>query len=112
MEEVTLIPVPSGQDLWLHEVIWNVPGTQGLTTRFRFIAPGLAGLTTDDALADMQALCTGFALDRISNQGPQPAQIIVSLADVVMPFGQTNPDAVQYFEAYRIENGACIWEIY
>ncbi|MGL5009173.1 MAG: DUF6497 family protein [Paracoccaceae bacterium] len=112
MEEVELIAVPSGQDLWLQEVIWNVPGTQGLTTRFRFVAPGLAELEFEVAQADMQALCEEFALDRISNQGPQPAQIIISLADTALPFGEANPDAVQYFEAFRIENGACIWEIY
>jgi hypothetical protein len=107
-----LLGVPSGQAVTLQDVIWNVRGVQGLTLRFRFVAPDLAGLDLDTALADMQALCESYAIPRSTDFGPAPQQIIISLADVALPFGEAAPDAVQYFEAYRIENGACIWEIY
>ncbi len=107
-----LVPVPSGQAVTLQEVIWNVPGAQGLTLRFRFVAPGLAGLDLETALADMQALCDSFAAPRVTDFGPVPQQIIISLSDAARPFGEAAPDAVQYFEAYRMENDACIWEIY
>ena len=106
------IAVPSGQLVTLQEVIWNVPGAQGLTLRFRFVAPALAGWDLETALADMQALCDSYAAPRVTDFGPVPEQIIISLADAPRPFGETAPDAVQYFEAYRIENGNCIWEIY
>ena len=33
------VTVPSGQSVTLQDVIWNVPGTDGMATRFRFIAP-------------------------------------------------------------------------
>jgi hypothetical protein len=107
-----LIAVPSGQAVTLQEVIWNVPGAQGLTLRFRFVAPDLGALDVAAALADMQGLCDSYAAPRVTDFGPVPQQIIISLADAARPFGETAPDAVQYFEAYRIENGACIWEIY
>lgn len=107
-----LVPVPSGQAVTLQEVIWNVPGTQGLTLRFRFVAHDLATLDVETALADMQALCDAYAAPRVTDFGPVPQQIIISLADAARPFGEAAPDAVQYFEAYRMENGACIWEIY
>jgi hypothetical protein len=110
--DTTLIAVPSGMDVFLQEVIWNVPGTQGLTLRFRFVAPDLASAEVDAALADMQALCDSFAAPRMTDFGPVPQQIVISLADAERPFGEAAPDAVQYFEAYRIENNACIWEIY
>jgi Family of unknown function (DUF6497) len=107
-----LLQVPSGLAITLQEVIWNVPGVQGLTLRFRFVAPDLATLDVDTALADMQVLCERYAAPTLSDFGPVPQQIIISLADAARPFGEAAPDAVQYFEAYRIENGACIWEIY
>lgn len=107
-----LLKVPSGQAVTLQEVIWNVQGVLGLTLRFRFVAPDLAALDVETALADMQALCDTFAVPRSTDFGPAPRQIIISMADAALPFGEAAPDAVQYFEAYRIENGACIWEIY
>jgi hypothetical protein len=107
-----LLVVPSGQTVTLQEVIWNVPGVQGLTLRFRFVAPDLASLDVEAALADMQALCDTYAAPKLTDFGPVPEQIIISLADAPRPFGEVAPDAVQYFEAYRIENGACIWEMF
>lgn len=110
------IPVPSGQPVTLQDVIWNESGPQGLTLRFRFIAPQIAraggSVDFDTAAADMQALCEGFALPRLAEFGPMPAQVVISLADVEVPFGEAAPDATQFFEAFSIRDGACIWEIY
>ncbi|MEZ5753955.1 MAG: DUF6497 family protein [Paracoccaceae bacterium] len=109
------IAVPSGQAVSLQDVIWNVPGPEGMTLRFRFVAPGIApggGVDFDTASADMQFLCDSFALPRIAAQGPHPEQVIISLSDVALAFGEAAPEATQFFEAFRIEDGACIWEIY
>lgn len=109
------IAVPSGQAVSLQDVIWNVPGPEGMTLRFRFVAPGIApggGVDFDTAAADMQFLCDSFALPRIAAQGPHPEQVIISLSDVALAFGEAAPEATQFFEAFRIEDGACIWEIY
>lgn len=110
------IVLPSGQTVTLIETIWNTPGPQGLVTRFRFLAPDINGQTgaVDFAAAadDIAWLCQNFALDRVVQTGPLPSQVIVSLEDREVPFGEPAPDATQYFEAFRIENGSCIWEIF
>jgi hypothetical protein len=110
-----LIAVPSGQPVTLQEVIWNAPGPQGLTLRFRFLAPEIrAGGTVDfdTAMADMLHLCQTFALPRLADFGPAPAQVIISMADVALPFGDAAPEATQFFEAYSVQDGTCVWEIY
>lgn len=109
------IVVPSGQTVTLQEVIWNEPGPFGLTFRFRFVAPAIApggGIDAETASADMASLCDSYALPRIDAQGPQPQQIIISFSDRPVPFGETLPEVTQYFEAFRIEDGACIWEMF
>ena len=76
------ITVPSGLPLSLHEVITNLPG-QGLTYRFRFIAPDITRdeMDYDTVEADMAHLCQTIALPRIPNTGPKPNQIVISIAD-------------------------------
>ncbi len=110
------VPVPSGQQVTLQDVIWNAPGAYGLTLRFRFLAPAIArkggSIDFETAAADMQALCETYALQRLADFGPAPTQIIISMSDVAVPFGEAAPDATQFFEAYRIEDGACIWEAF
>ncbi|TDQ56122.1 DUF6497 family protein [Phaeovulum veldkampii] len=109
------IAVPSGQAVEWVETIHDAPGPSGLTIRFRFLAPQIGGsdpIDPDQALVDMEHLCTTFALPRIVEPGPQPAQIIISLSDRPVLFGATDPEATQYFEAFRPEGGVCIWEIY
>jgi hypothetical protein len=100
----------------LQDVVWNAPGPEGLTTRFRFIAPAIAagGGTVDfDAIAaDMLWLCQTYALPRIASPGPQPSQIVISLSDTALPFGEASPDATQFFEAYTIEDGQCVWSVF
>ncbi len=109
--------MPSGQPVTLQDVIWNEPGPAGLTARFRFIAPEIAReggtIGFETAIADMDALCNDFALPRIDTRtGPQPAQIVVSLSDRPVEFGAMTPEATQFFEAYAIEDGACVWEAF
>jgi Family of unknown function (DUF6497) len=114
MDEV--IEVPSGQKVTLLDVITNVPGPEGLATRFRFLAPGIAreGGTVDPetAAADMDFLCQAYALAKIADMGPQPGQIIISMSDVDVPFGETRPDATQFFNSYSIADGTCVWDVY
>lgn len=97
------IAVPSGQIVTLIDIIRDEEGIM----RFRFLAPAIsADVGFDTAAGDMMALCESFALPR--SQGA--SQIVVSLADSIFPFGETMPDAVQYFEAFSIEDGHCILE--
>lgn len=110
------IEVPSGQEVVFVDIIQGEPGPGGLTYRFRFIAPAIARdggtVSMEEAHDDMQALCDLFALPRIAATGPQPAQVVISLSDRPVAFGQQAPEATQFFEAYRIDAGKCVWEIF
>ena len=111
-----LIPVPSGQPVVLQDVIWNAPGPEGLAVRFRFVAPQIARdsgtVTYEAAAADIVHLCQTYALPRLTEFGPQPTQVIISLSDQALPFGESAPEATQFFEAFTHEDGHCIWEIF
>ena len=106
------VSVPSGRKLSLIDVITDVRGPAGATARFRFLAPGLVPADAETAADDMQALCDGFAIKRIEGMVPAPQQIVISFASEAVPFGQAAPDVVQFFESYRPENGACVWEVF
>lgn len=109
------VPVPSGQEVHWIDTISDTPGPEGLTMRFRFLAPQIGGddpMDPDVAAADMQALCEEFALPRLSAIGPRPAQVVISLSDRVVPFGETDEEAVQFFEAYSVVDGGCEWELF
>jgi hypothetical protein len=106
------VPVPSGQAVTLQDVIWGEPGDEGLTVRFRFVAPAIRGPRGfARAEADMQHLCDTYALPRaLTVTGPRPERIVISLADRPVEFGAPAPEAVQFIEVYAIDTGACVWE--
>ena len=114
--DAEVVAVPSGQVVTFLDAIRDTQGPDGLTMRFRFVAPAIAAqggtVDLDTALADMQALCETYALPRVTGTVPEPRQIVIALADRALPFGEAAPDATQYFEGYRVENGICIWEAF
>jgi hypothetical protein len=110
------IEVPSGQRVVLQDVIWGEPGPEGLTVRFRFIAPEISAIggsiTFDEAIEDMDFLCNTYALPRVqTGTGPTPSQIIVSFAEQAVEFGVIT-DATQFIESYAIGTGECVWEAF
>lgn len=106
------VEVPSGRELSLIDVITNAPGPSGAAARFRFLAPGLTAEEVEGSMADMQAACDTFALPRTDGMVPAPQQIIITFMSAAVPFGEPAPDVVQFFESFRIENGACVWEVF
>ncbi len=114
-EDTSLVDVPSGQPLTLIEVIWNVPGPAGTAVRFHFLAPEIApggSIGFDVASTDMAALCDTYAVPRVEEAGATPDQIIIAMSDRVVPFGQTDADATQFFEAYSLQGDTCVWEMF
>lgn len=111
--EADRVTLPSGLEAWLQEMLWDRPGG-GLVYRFRFVAQDFIteGADFDVLRADLEHLCHAVALPRISNVGPEPSQVIISLANRASEFGVMDPDVAQIFEAYSVENGACIWEVF
>lgn len=106
------VDVPSGRSLSLIDVITNAPGPEGATARFRFLAPDLSSEDAEAAAADMQALCDTFAVERIDGMVPAPQQIVITFMSEAVPFGEAAPQVVQFFESYRPDNGACVWEVF
>lgn len=106
--------VPSGQEVTFQDTIWDEPGPAGLAVRFRFIAPRIARNKGDieflKAEEDMVHLCETYALPRLAEAGEMPAQVIITLSDRPVTFGLSDPEATQFFEAYRPDDGACVWE--
>lgn len=108
------IALPSGSSVTFHDVIWGEPGPAGLTVRFRFLDPDLSAKIDaqdfDGMEADTAFLCESYALERITDMGPQPQQIVISIADREVPFGEPAPEAAQIFEAYSYDGETCTWE--
>jgi len=110
------ISVPSGQYVTLLETLADAPGNDGPALRLRFLAPAIARdagtVDADTAGRDMDYLCNTVALPQIPPDGPRPVEIIISLSDRDVPLGEDDPDATQFFNSYRIAEGACQWDMF
>lgn len=115
-QEAGPLAVPSGQEVRYLDTVQSAPGPEGLAIRFRFVAPAIArdsgSVGAEAAQADMEWLCNSFALPRLSATGPAPSQVIISLSDRAVAFGETAPEATQFFEAYAVVDGRCVWEAF
>lgn len=112
--ERQMFAVPSGQPVMLQDLFWQEG--DDLVLRVRFLAPQIAReggtVAYDAAVKDMLHLCDTVVRPQVEAGEDKPDQIIISFSDIDVPFGEADPAATQFFEAYRIENGACIWEVY
>ena len=105
--------VPSGQQIDLQEVLVEELGEE-TWLRFRFIAPQIArgpeAIAYDVAAPDIEHLCTAVALPYMVEHALSGQVIVVSLSDRALEFGAADPEATQYFEAFRAAEDRCIWE--
>ncbi|KIC51407.1 hypothetical protein RA29_02425 [Tateyamaria sp. ANG-S1] len=110
---VFALDVPSGQPVTLSEVLVDEVGAE-LWMRFRFLAPDIArdaaAVTYADAEGDFQALCDDFALSYIASFGFSADVVVISLMDRPVAFGAADPEATQFFEAFRPSPDGCVWE--
>jgi len=106
--------LPSGLEARFFEAITDRPEGGGLIYRFRYVSEGFEARPghVEALFADLTYLCETHALPRISDLGPQPRQVVISLADRGSEFGVYDPQVPQVFEAFRPENGSCIWELF
>ncbi|APE42875.1 hypothetical protein BOO69_05130 [Sulfitobacter alexandrii] len=107
------LEVPSGQPVTLQEVLVDSVGPQSFL-RFRLVAPAIARETSDldyeTVAADLMYLCQDLAIPYIAEFELTGDVIVISLADRETEFGVADPESTQFFEAFRIEEGRCIWE--
>lgn len=110
------INLPSGEKVTLIDTLANIPGNDGLAMRYRFLAPQIARdggtVDADTAAKDMDWLCNTYAMPRLPNTGPKPVEIIISMSDRDVPFGEDHPEATQFFNSYNIDDGTCQWVMY
>lgn len=106
--------VPSGQAVTLHDVILDMPSPDAAIYRFRYLAPAIArtGGTMDfeASIGDMQHLCDTYARHIMAAPLPASVQVIISFADMPVPFGETNPEVTQFFVAFSLKDGLCMLE--
>ncbi|MCC5985636.1 MAG: acetolactate synthase [Rhodobacteraceae bacterium] len=105
--------LPSGQDAVLHDSYWEEDSG---TLRLRFIVeavvdPAYGG---DDAavFADMEWLCADTGLAMIAADGNPWEGVTVTMMAEPVEFGRSAPDVVQFFEAFAVADGTCIWEVH
>lgn len=109
------VSVPSGQAISLNEVLVD-DATGHTLVRFRFVAPAIArdsgSVEYDVAAGDMEHLCRDLVIPYMTEFELAFSHVVISMSDRDIPFGEANPQATQYFEAYRLEDADCIWEAY
>jgi hypothetical protein len=105
--------VPSGHSVELYEVLVDAVESE-TWLRFRFIAPHIArgegAVEYDVAASDMMHLCAALALPYSAEYALAGDVIVISLADRATEFGVADPEATQFFEAFRPVDNTCIWE--
>lgn len=106
------LAVPSGYELYLHELVFEARQDHSNVARFRYVMPiiGHEGITFANVEKDFDYLCKENAVPALEKQSKTVDQVIISLSDRETEFGSTTSVATQFFEAYSIENGSCIWE--
>ena len=104
--------VPSGYEIFLHELLFETRQDNSKVARFRYVMPiiGQEAVTFADVEQDFEYLCASQALMRLAAEEGNVDQVIISLSDRETDFGATSNVATQFFEAYSIKNGTCIWE--
>lgn len=78
--------------------------------RFRFVLPQVGtGLGFSDILDDIEYVCAQVALPALTQSGSGVTQLVISVSAEQVPFGAAT-DVVQYFQPFRRDGDACIWE--
>lgn len=107
--------LPSRQSVELYEILLDKVGGEDWI-RFRFVAPEIARdggrLSFVEAEPDMAVLCETVALPHLAGTAGKADKIAISLSDRPTEFGVPSPEATQFVEIYRPENGRCIWEAF
>lgn len=103
--------VPSGNDIRLQEVLFETRQDNSEVARFRYVMPLIRqGVAFAEIADDFEHLCIGVAVPYLAIEQKQVDQVIISFADRETEFGVTNTLATQFFEAFSVKDGSCIWE--
>lgn len=79
--------------------------------RFRFSHDG--GDRSFDTLEPaLHWLCETVAARVLMTAHLPQTKVVVSISDQKLPFGESAPDAEQFFEAFSVDRFECTWEYY
>ena len=109
------LAVPSGQPITLLEINQQDGNQGGSAIHVRFLAPQISrtggSIVFSQAEEDMAVICQDYVLPHLSKiTDTTPDQIVIVLADRWVEFGVSDQDATQFFEAFRPDNGVCVWD--
>ncbi|MDX1780057.1 MAG: DUF6497 family protein [Thalassovita sp.] len=112
-QEEALAAVPSGLQLSVADQFLEKQPDGTTWARFRFVAPEIGdGVGVGRVGDDFLHLCDKYALPRLENLGLDVSQVVISMSSKDVEFGATAPDIVQFFDAFSVETGRCIWEAF
>ena len=86
-----------------------IAGDEGRGALAGFVDPAGAGKTFADMVADLQYLCDNVALPSLAANKWAGGEVILSVSNIEIDFGETAPDVTQFFQPYEISGEACIW---
>ena len=101
---------PLNQEPEIEAVASAVDAANGGLARFRLVVPGLGGegVGYEAVAGDFAWLCESLALPALDANGWTPTEVVIALSDREVEFGAPDPEAVQFFEGFRIEDGTCV----
>lgn len=103
--------VPSGNEIHLQEMLFETRADDTRVARFRYVMPLMRqGIDFTEIEEDFFHLCIGVAVPYLAVSEETVDQVIISMADRETDFGVTTHLAKQYFEAFSVQDGTCIWE--
>ncbi|MCC5975676.1 MAG: acetolactate synthase [Rubellimicrobium sp.] len=100
---------PSGLEVTLFDVVLE---PEAGIARFRYLAPALedGGVTYPEVAADFVWLCEAVGIAALEANDWDAPRIIVTLADRPVPFGEMDPDAIQFIDGFERQGGRCLWD--
>lgn len=103
--------MPSGLDITLYDVILEADAK---IARFRFTVPAIAASAGHkgfvDVIDDLQFVCDKVIVPALQGNGWDSGEVVVSVSDKPVDFGVYDPDVTQFFQPFRMEADACVWE--
>jgi hypothetical protein len=105
----------SAVNYWPYEVLFEPTGAYEAVrrmVRLRLVAAEIADQESygfDLIERDFQALCDSEGLRLVAKFAPNAREIVVSVASEAMPFGDSAPNVVQYFDVFSVTDGTCVW---
>ncbi|UWQ96653.1 hypothetical protein K3728_05320 [Rhodobacteraceae bacterium M385] len=105
-----VLQAPSGNDLRLCDVLFEVQPNNDAWVVVRVTDPSLAGGAARADHGDHDWACETWGLPALDKE-PRPTRIIVQIMEAPFQRGEPAPGITQSIEAYSEENATCMWEL-